>query len=356
MSDLYTDMEHTKRLLAGQATPAFTPAPEAVLKMLDPAFFPGMGALREDKHGRLQCPVRGCGEWHAFLGSHWTRRHRAIGKISVLRSALSIPTRVTLLSEKYHRSYDRRTPETRQRIANALRKPVNRKTGWTIHTRNLHDSCPAQLQEKLRALQLKIGRSPSVADFTVEYGPAATFAVKSVFGSWNAGKAAAGLEANPVGGPRRINKNLVLESLRAWYTAHGDLPSAHDWRRGIAPWLPSPAVILRAFEVSTWAVAMRAASMELGVSSISYPPHINGLSKSRRSVADILSSFSKWIHAHGDLPRIRSAKGKGPLPAPATIFRALNVSSWPEAMRLVGERLSIKSDRYGFDFRRKGAA
>ena|ERR1035437_10068511 len=95
-NDLYTSRVHLKRVLMGQATPAFTPPSSAVLAMLDPAFFPGLGALNEDGHGRLQCPVRGCGDFFPWLAMHLGRSHRSIGGTKAIIAALQLGSRPLL--------------------------------------------------------------------------------------------------------------------------------------------------------------------------------------------------------------------------------------------------------------------
>ena len=122
MSELYTSAVHLKAVLAGRATAAFTMAPEDVLKVLDPAFFPGMGALNEDKHGRLQCPVRGCGRWFVRLGQHLFAEHRAIGGTTGLKRALGIPKGTSLLSKKARRRLFKNAPGMSESFLRA-RKP-----------------------------------------------------------------------------------------------------------------------------------------------------------------------------------------------------------------------------------------
>lgn len=281
MDDLYTSQVHLKRLFAGRATAVFTPAPEQTLKVLDPSLFPGMGILNEDDTGRLQCPVRGCGEFHRFLGRHANMKHRGIGGASAIRSALDIPARIPLASRKT-RSAIRVSPHLKDQSQRASERAVEvRRSGTfsrrtTIESRNWADTCPAQLQEKIHALAGKLNRSPSRTDFANEYGHGILSAVVAVFGTWNNAKAICGLSVTAKGNAgcvphNKLSERLVLESLRAWIDVHGDLPSSEQTRhRDLAPYIPTYAAILSAFQVETWQAAMRSAIAHLGIRSERY--------------------------------------------------------------------------------------
>lgn len=269
MSDLYTSQVHLKRLLAGQATPAFTPAPDAVLKMLDPAFFPGMGALNEDEHGRLQCPVRGCGQWHYLLSQHLRRRHPTIGA-ATFRQSIGLSKRTPLCSRAVtNRMKVSSAPSLRAaRSANPGHRPPPRVRGtkMSIGARNWANTCPAQTATKITELSQKIGHTPTLSEFIREYKMSEK-TVYRVFSSWGNAKALAGISPSP----QRGDQGCVVESLSTWVTVHGDLPSSTDCRDiDRAPRVPSHITIMKAFGVDNWHAAMRSAAEHLSIKSERY--------------------------------------------------------------------------------------
>lgn len=270
MSDLYTSQTHLKRLLAGQATAAFTPAPEATLRLLDPALFPGMGALNEDERGWLQCPVRGCGKHVAFLGRHLVLSHPTVGAFG-LKAALGLPKRTALISAKTRAKHPPAYRGTRRTFTKNEYQQIAARRGGRSRSamaRNESDTCPAQLQARIAALRDKIGRTPSCQDFDREYGVAVRSAAIRVFGSWNGAKATCGLEALPKFGNRApdVSRRLCLESIRAFYEANGELPTSQDASRPHrSPRIPKYATILRAFGVDNWEAAIRSAADSLGI-------------------------------------------------------------------------------------------
>jgi hypothetical protein len=93
----------------------------------------------------------------------------------------------------------------------------------------------------------------------------------ATFGTWNNAKAMVGLELLQGHTGTRTGVALVVESLRAWYEAHGDLPTTGDTKNlARAPMIPSERTIRRAFGVSNWPAAMRSAADHLGIKSERY--------------------------------------------------------------------------------------
>lgn len=293
MPGLYTSQVHLKRLLAGQATPAFTPVDAVARQLINPAFVPGMGALNEDDKGRLQCPV--CGEWHLYLGNHLHHAHRTVGGIKAVRVALDIPSKTALLSKRasdhrreFSAAYGARGRATLaasgfvpkfSEAADRARLDAEARRGSTYSSsqRNYTDTCPAQLHARIIALRDKIGRSPTFNEFQSAYGGGLAKAVTSLFGTWNNAKALAGLSVYENGAApadlqtKRLTVALVCESLRAWYDEHGDLPPSHvAHSTARTPYIPSIQAIQRAFGVNNWRAAMRSAIEHLGVKSERY--------------------------------------------------------------------------------------
>ena len=283
MIDLYTTQVHLKRLLAGQATAAFTPAPGEVLKVLDPAFFPGMGVLNEDDKGRLQCPVRDCGEWHRMLAAHLNVRHRAIGGAHGVKRALDIPKGTPLISQQTRANHSV-AYKSRPRWGHG--RPVTSYAGRgvanggahrraTMAERNWADTCPAQLQERIRVLARKLGHSPSNVEFKAEYGPGPEKSIRRLFGTWNNAKAVCRLSTYQPGEQRqhglRKSTEDVMSALAQWVAIHGDLPSTDDTQNPMrAPRVPNFRTVLHALGVDSWHAAMRSAVDYLGIRSERY--------------------------------------------------------------------------------------
>lgn len=293
-TDLYTSQVHLKRLLAGQSTPAFTPAPESTLKVLDPAFFPGMGAMNEDDKGRVQCPVRGCGEWHFRVAAHLNRSHGGIGGAETVKRALDIPKRVSLLSaraKEMHREHTmiaaNRTKPLHLSVRGVGGKSKGRPAGGhnSINARNWSDTCPAQLQAKIVALSKTLGHSPRVFEFVDRYGADTLKAVLCVFGTWNNAKNVCGLDAVKPG-RLPMARSVAVESLGEYFRINGDLPSSEETNLpSRCPRIPRYATILRALNVDTWEAAMRTVIESLDIVSYRYGSPKSPRAKHNRPVA-----------------------------------------------------------------------
>jgi len=278
MSDLYTSQVHLKRLLDGRATSAFTPAPEATLKILDRNFFPGMGALNEDEHGRLQCPVRDCGKWVPSLGQHISKNHSTIGT-SGIRQALDIPNSTPLVSRVLRKSRpDRRVAPIRglSDAGRAKAAAARRGRAKTIAARNWADTCPAQTLEKIEDLAVRLGHSPSFSEAIEALGTKTCSAILEVFGTWNGAKAVCSLLQYGEGhGPlhpsphNRMAVEDVVLSVGNWRQVHGYFPPATEATRpGLSPRIPTYRAILRALDVDSWDAAIRSIAVRLGVSDV----------------------------------------------------------------------------------------
>lgn len=268
-NELYTSVLHLKRVLAGRATAAFVPVSA---HFIDPDCVPGMGALNEDADGRLQCPVRGCRKYFLHLSLHLNREHRNVGGAAGVREALGIPARVGLLSATARIACGGGDASHLRGRYPGRGAPKGRARPMSAMAKNMNDICAAQLQEKLSALAIQLGRRVTSRDFASHYGERALSAVKRTFGTWNNAKAIIGLQRRARGGDRpTVGRNLVLESMRTWYDAHGDLPSSHDVEKAERlPMLPCERTIKKALGVTTWHGAMRSVIEALGITSARY--------------------------------------------------------------------------------------
>lgn len=276
MSDLYTSLTRMKQSLNNGDLPPMTPLTDAARRVIDPEYTIGMGALCEDQELGLRCPVRGCGEWHHNLGTHIQRKHKAIGGVDGVRAALDIPQRAGLVSQDVRgklsasmaRTHSRR-PEIRAhmtRLGKRIReeKVSPRASRGMLGERNFRNRCVAQLQARLLDLANRLGRAPIAREAAAEWGEGAARDIQKVFGSWNAALAAAGIADRQKG--CRVDMWDALETIKAWYAAHGELPSADVLNNGgCTPYLMSRQTYMRLLDTDSWPEAMRRAATLLQI-------------------------------------------------------------------------------------------
>lgn len=293
--DLYTSLTRLKQEMNGGTLPPMTPLPEKALALIDPAFTPGLGALEEHPEKGLRCPVRECGEYRHRLSLHLNRCHKSIGGEAGIKAALSIPRTAKLVSQSHSKKLAHKiTPAVREKMREQGREAAasgrlqtaavrrdrgvaSRRDKQTMNIRNLRDKCEAQLSHKLIDLEHSLGRSPSEREAASVYGDGFTLYLRRVYGSWNAALARFGLEArrnSPRGLLRSggrplapdVLRNAVLESLRAYYNAHGSLPTANTINNPArTPLTPAVATIQKAMGADTFPEAMRRAASLLNI-------------------------------------------------------------------------------------------
>lgn len=275
---LYTSLTRLKMEMNGGVLPPMTPLTQRASVVLDPHFSIGMGGVTEDSTKGLRCPVRGCGKWVHRLGFHANRCHPDIGGARGLRRLLDIPDNAPLISQAnrdkmralMQRRLDAGTMGGR-RFGHGTHARQN-DTGWhrrkrnaqSVGVRNLRDTCEAQLKHKFIDLQNKIGRPPVYHEFVSAYGSQLTKEIIRTYGTWNNAKGHFGLPLSRSG--TRLSSAELLESLRAWYDAHGELPSPLSANRAARmPLLHSVGTYLRAFKTESWPEAMRRAASLLNI-------------------------------------------------------------------------------------------
>lgn len=306
--DLYTSLVRLKQEMNGGVLPAMTPVTGAALKLIDPEFTIGLGALREDPERGLQCPIRGCGVYRHALGVHVTRVHKTVG-VAGIRRALSIPSTAPLASMKMRERLSANnfaqfggreserfggkgrgshredwTTERRRKESRTRSKAAN-----TVGVRNLTNTCMAQLTHRILDLSNKLGRSPSFDEANQEFGRGIGARIIKTFGTWSSALAQCGLKtrggASQKGkrtGPRPelrwYTQEAILEALSAWYAVHGELPSGYQVQKGSKiPYLPHRKTILQHFPgAKNWYEAMERAATLLGIYGGSYgiPEHL----------------------------------------------------------------------------------
>jgi hypothetical protein len=271
--ELYTSLTRLKMAMNGGIMPPMTKLSEQALKLIDPAFTIGMGALEEDAVKGLRCPVRGCGQYYHALGYHLSRTHRAIGGLVAVREALGIPACVPFLSISARLAFAKRSrPLTSQRPPEQDRKAIAqvcRATKLSANGRNLRDRCEEQLRQKFTILELENGRAPSMREAKERFGWGFVAGVQRIYGTWRNALGQFGmsaLTAREVAARRLVSREATLDGLRAWYEVHGDLPTSDDAnRRDRFPLIPSSATIRRAMGCAGWDEAMRRAAALLNI-------------------------------------------------------------------------------------------
>ena len=266
----YTTLVMVKMMLNDGSLPPMTPIPEKIRHIINPEYVPGFGALNEDEEKGLQCPV--CGAWKHWLSSHVGNAHQEIGGARGLRKLMGMPLGMSLLSRsarertrEAHKGRD--TKPMRRGLRNAKRRNGKRRK-LTVAERNFRNTCHAQLGHFLWDLRNKLGRSPSFREGCA-LEPTRARAAIHMYGTWNAAKAAHGLDV--VGRYTASSPEAVTAAIAAWVEVRGRLPGAADAQRGL-PWIPPYSTVLRQLKCDSWKGAMRKVAIRLGAYDARYRP------------------------------------------------------------------------------------
>lgn len=282
--DPFTSLTALKMAMNGGEVPPMTPLTERAKKLIDPEFTIGMGAFREDETKGLQCAVRGCGGFYHNLGKHLDMAHKAAGGRQAVLAALELPKTTRLSSQASVAR--RRQSNSRQLVRATARAHEMRSSGVLgphprrkhgqrnsvkaelMGVRNHRNVCEAQVRKFVVDLSVQLGRSPSIREGRKLIGDNWVKRVLRVYGTWHNAVTMAGLKPHR---PSRKEFNdhqreLALAALRAWYKAHGDLPSSEDaWRGDQLPLLPHRDSIMRGLKTDSWYEAMRRAAALLNI-------------------------------------------------------------------------------------------
>lgn len=290
MSKLYTTLVMAKLALNDGRMPPMTPIPEQIRHIINPEYVAGLGALNEEDDKGLQCPV--CGVWLARLTLHINAKHDDIGGAKAVRKLLGVPATAALWSQKQIAAA-RLVMEARSAATNNEAEAIknlhahkragmwqrktrgkklprrSRGTVLSVGTRNLRNTCDAQIGHRLWDLRNHLGRSPTWIDVN-HFNPGLGPSCKVIYGTWNAAKALHGLDTLPAGNTRHTRRSIV-EGWSGWVEAHGCLPSLRQ-RRLKLPLTPSPQATLKYLKADTWAEAMRKVAVALGIHDARYRP------------------------------------------------------------------------------------
>jgi hypothetical protein len=284
MTPLYTSLAHLKIARNNGALPPMTDVPLTALDVIDPRFTIGLGALYEDERG-VRCPLRKCGRFFHSLTPHVNSAHPEIGadglktllEIAPSSKLESKPRRETRAASLAARSEEVASVLSRARAARRTDARTVRATGRKVSEgkrglfklaglRNFRRRCENQIRHDLIDLQNKIGRSPSLSDAETEMGAAYTRHIERVYGTWNAAKATFGLAQHKRHGRVEVTRDAVLESLAAYYAAHGSLPSVkQSMRPDRTPLIPATRTICKAMGTGSWPEAMRRVAALLNI-------------------------------------------------------------------------------------------
>lgn len=284
MSALYTTLARIKEDLIRGDLPEMTPLTKEASAVLRSEYTMGMGALVENIHKGLQCPV--CGHWSHRLHVHLNLTHKDIGGSAGIKKLLSLPSTAPLVS-----SFDRAKQSEVMRKNIAERKNyapatvvdvrermvshnVKRAKRVCVGTRNMKKNCERQIITRLLAVSDIVRRSPSRAECDL-YDPPLSSAAIRYFGTFNAAKAAAELKIFRTSGVG-VSRNKyaideVMEMFFAFYDAHGRLPTVSEGRSATIPALPSRPTIYKHFHVDNWRDAMEKVSARMVISGREMP-------------------------------------------------------------------------------------
>lgn len=281
MSELYTSLSRLKEAMSGNALPAMTPLPSEALQIIEPDFTPGLGSLEEDERNGLRCPVRDCGEYHHSLRKHLNSKHAGIGGANAVLGALSIPKTAVVVSKRMRHGMKaarkgNRAPHAdikanATRSVQLTRAETLRETVKSVQWRNARNTCEAQVKQKMAELRIAIGHVPDQAE-ALSWDTNWVRRAIRIYGSWNAVKALCGMPIKFRGGAHnKRSQSYVLEVLRLWHEANGDLPTRAEALEPIRePMTPAPTTILRAMETGSWVTAMQKVARLLHIESARY--------------------------------------------------------------------------------------
>ncbi len=109
----------------------------------------------------------------------------------------------------------------------------DRRAHWTLERRNETGNCPEQLIEKIKKLEVKLGRRPTAEDYQREYGSFQS--VITVYGKWDTALKVAGMTTYMEEKSLRSDPDFLLGHLQRFYKEHGRTPRTSDMRRGLLP-------------------------------------------------------------------------------------------------------------------------
>jgi hypothetical protein len=220
-----------------------------------------MGAIMyNQEEGTIQCHV--CGQFFLDLTKHLASHkidpsdYKKKYGLSPTNKLLSPKTRELKIWNQIER-FNNMTPEERQNIVEGMKNKPSMKgkrynqadNPMSVEQRNLRDTCPQQLIEKLNETAKKLGRAPTRREITFEK------ALRVVFGSYNKALEEAGLTTNPNHHGFHTKESLI-QMLKQFVSEHGRIPTTADTRTGE---LPRDQIFAEHF--GSWALAKQAANL-----------------------------------------------------------------------------------------------
>lgn len=215
-----------------------------------------MGALSFTTTGKLQCHI--CGELFDHLGHHIRNHNLSAGEY---RTKFQLASGSSLISEgerlrlkeNHLRWWASMSPEERkERIkkwrkgAVQFEKGTPRKEYGNLRKLNLEQKnkrgiCPEQLMKLICDAAVKLGKTPSKAEFALFYQTERFFRpISKTFGSWNDALKKANLTVNLTSKGQTWERKVyetdeLLEYLQDYFNREKTLPSRSDFSRGFLP-------------------------------------------------------------------------------------------------------------------------
>lgn len=203
-----------------------------------------MGVVSYSKErDRVQCHI--CGRLFLNVGCHAKFAHGLLAQDYKKKVGLALKTALVGegTREKLMKAHDQigsfscKNLTKKQRIEkmrkmSRLAKNKGRH-GWSLEKRNETGNCPEQLVDKIKKLQIKIGKRPSAKDYQKEYGSFQS--VITVYGKWNEALRVAGMTTYTDEKDIRGDENYLLEQMRFFYKKYGRTPRQSDGQRGLIP-------------------------------------------------------------------------------------------------------------------------
>lgn len=186
----------------------------------------------------LQCHI--CGKLYGGLNSH-VRYH----KITVpdYKKRFGLSERTALVADSTRVKFQKnvflskgsKIPAHLEAYNKAGQPNARRGAGtghkMSLEQRNKRGVCPDQVLEKIKELEIKLGRTPSHDEFRNEYNYRYVGSIKYQFGSWS--NAIHSLGKQTMGELRHPDKTKLIEDLLNFQKTNGRIPMTSDFNRGL---------------------------------------------------------------------------------------------------------------------------
>lgn len=192
----------------------------------------------------IQCHI--CGNFYESLGNH-IRSHDLTAdeyreKVGLSRSTSLIGKRrrEILVAQGLEKSEQSAAFMHRlhYEVREGLRDPetyIRKSKKRSLEQLNKEGLCPDQLLDKIKVLELQLGTTPTLDQFSTHY-KVNPYIIYNTFGSWMNALKLLGMQSRLGRNSHHHHSNeQLLEYLRQFYETNGRPPTASDFSRGILP-------------------------------------------------------------------------------------------------------------------------